>query len=91
MGLDATAGHAFDGIIPGIERMRLIVGRVCKINVRAADNFGNARSTGGDNVLAGPYPSLFLILPFKPFVAICCHLSQNPLKVSHFITYRCST
>ena len=35
----------------------LVVGRACKINVRAADNFGNARSTGGDRVegvLVGP-------------------------------------
>jgi hypothetical protein len=59
--LDATpgpgAGCAFDGIVSGIDRMRLIVGRACKINVRAADNFGNARSTGGDcveGVLRGP-------------------------------------
>jgi len=47
--LDVTAtGAAFDGLVPGgLDRMRLIVGRTCKINVRAADNFGNARSTVG--------------------------------------------
>lgn len=55
--LDIGSGRAFDGIASGVDRMRLIVGRSCKINVRAADNFGNARSTGGDNVqgvLQGP-------------------------------------
>ena len=55
--LDATAGGAFDGLVPGIDHLRLIVGRTCKINVRANDAFGNARSTGGDAVeglLLGP-------------------------------------
>ena len=55
--LDATAGRAFDGLVPGLDHLRLIVGRVCKINVRANDAFGNARSTGGDAVeglLLGP-------------------------------------
>ena len=56
--LDVTSGRSFDGHLGAqLERTRLIVGRACKINVRAADNFGNARSTGGDHVegvLAGP-------------------------------------
>ena len=56
--LDVTSGRAFDGHLGAqLERTRLIVGRACKINVRAADNFGNARSTGGDRVegvLVGP-------------------------------------
>ena len=50
--------RAFDGHLgASLERMRLVVGRACKINVRAADNYGNARSTGGDRVegvLDGP-------------------------------------
>ena len=50
--LDVTSGRAFDGHLGASlsERTRLIVGRVCKINVRAADHFGNARSIGGDVV-----------------------------------------
>lgn len=46
-----------EGIIPGVKMMRLIVGKKCKIFVRGQDNFGNARTTGGDNVegvLIGP-------------------------------------
>ena len=48
---------AEEGIIPGVKIMRLIVGKKCKIFVRGQDNFGNARTTGGDNVegvLIGP-------------------------------------
>ena len=50
--LDVTSGRAFDGHLgaSASERTRLIVGRACKINVRAADHFGNARSIGGDVV-----------------------------------------
>ena len=49
--LDVTSGRAFDGHLgASAERTRLIVGRACKINVRAADHFGNARSIGGDVV-----------------------------------------
>ena len=51
-GIDAE-----EGIIPGVKMMRLIVGKKCKIFVRGQDNFGNARTTGGDNVegvLIGP-------------------------------------
>ena len=45
------------GIVPGVKMMRLIVGKKCKIFVRGQDNFGNTRTTGGDNVegvLVGP-------------------------------------
>ena len=48
---------AEEGIVPGVKMMRLIVGKKCKIFVRGQDNFGNARTTGGDNVegvLIGP-------------------------------------
>ena len=43
--------------MPGVKMMRLIVGKKCKIFVRGQDNFGNTRTTGGDNVegvLVGP-------------------------------------
>jgi len=53
----ASGVDAEDGIIPGVKVMRLIVGKKCKIFVRGQDNFGNARTTGGDNVegvLIGP-------------------------------------
>ena len=55
--LEVGAGRGFDGVVSGLDRMRLIVGKTCKINIRAADMFGNARSSGGDNVegiLTGP-------------------------------------
>lgn len=46
-----------EGIVPGVKMLRLIVGKKCKIFVRGQDNFGNSRTTGGDNVegiLIGP-------------------------------------
>ena len=48
--LDVTSGIGFDGHLGVSGPSRLMVGRVCKINVRAADHFGNSRSVGGDTV-----------------------------------------
>ena len=43
------AGH-LSHVRDATQRMRLLVGRACKINVSAADYYGNPRSSGGDDV-----------------------------------------